>query len=263
MISVRAQAAPDYAARVEKAPAGAAQTYVFAKGRMFSSLFDDRVRKVSFDRLTEELASGLSPRFTPARRAGDADLIIVVHWGAVARPDNSMDTLLYDPDSLRQASNAVEEARTQASAAFKAGNYGAAAGQVAAAEANYRNELNVADTVFTGDAMSAANSADLLGLRGLYRSDDNSLEADQARSLVEDDRYFVSLIAYDAGLLRLGQKRVVWTARMSAPLAGRDFATAVREMSAVAAPLYGTQQPRLILQLPTREASAAPSGATG
>jgi hypothetical protein len=256
MVSVRAQADRDWAAHQLQAASDTsaatkpAPTYVFTRGRFFPSEFDDKIKPLDFGALTSLLATGLNTRFTPAERIGDADFVVVVHWGAVVRPENSMDTLMYDPDSIRQASEAVDNARTQAAADFKAGNY-LAYGQVHAAESNLANELQVADAVFSSDARVKASTADLIGLRGLYRSDDTTVEAEAARSLLEDDRYFVTLLAFDAQLLKLKQKRVVWSARMSAPVAGRDFETAVRQMNAVAAPYYGTQQNHLVLQVPS------------
>lgn len=255
MVSVRAQADPAYLARTARAPA-TPESYVFAKGRFFRSMFDDRVNQVDFDTMTKTFGADLAPRYVPAGRASTADLIIVVHWGAVARPEDAMDTLLYDPDTLRQADQAIDTAKTQAAADFKAGNY-LAYGQVAAAESNFQNELRMADSIFSMDAQAQASSADLIGLRGMYSANDHSTDADMARSLVDDDRYFVTLIAYDAGLLRLKQKRVVWSARMSAPVAGRDFATAIRQMSALAAPYYGTQQPKMLLGRPAPPPASA------
>lgn len=248
VIAVRAQADPAYVAG-QTEPSGGPKKYVFAEGRFFPSAFDSGTAKQDFDRLTKILAADLLPRFTPVTSAGQADLVIVVHWGAVERRERPSENPFYDVDAIRQAGDGVETARTQAAADFKAGNY-ASYGQVAAAEANLRNEMRIADSVYTGDALAAANTAELIGVRGLYRNDDPSAEADQLRSLLEEDRYFVTLIAYDAEGLRLKQKWPRWRIRMSAPVAGRDFTTAVREMSAVAAPLYGRQHPGMVLQSP-------------
>lgn len=251
MVAVRAQADVPVAATTAAVPPLAPQTYVFAQGRQFPSMFDSEVRKVTFDALTRTLAGDLAPRFTPAAEPAKADLVIVVHWGAIERRENPMDNLAYDPDAVRQASEAVETARTQAAANFQAGNY-LAYRQVQAAESDFRNELLRADTFYSADAQSAATSADLIGLRGLQGVGDRTGEVDALGTLLDEDRYFVTLVAYDAAALRLKQKSVRWTARMSVPVAGRDFATAIRQMSAVARPYYGQQRPGMVLQRATR-----------
>ncbi|HVU35580.1 MAG TPA: hypothetical protein VHE61_19225 [Opitutaceae bacterium] len=253
MVSVRAQADPGYVNRRAEAPPNTPAMYVIAKGRRFPSMFDTQVDKLGFDRMSRIIAADLTPRFSLADDATHADVVIVVYWGAVARPESSLDSLLYDPDTLRQASEAVDNARTQAAADFKSGNY-LSYGQVDAAVANLRGEMVRADAIFGGDARAAANTADILGLRGLYAPNDTSPEAETVRSLLEDDRYFVTLIAYDARGLRLKQKWIAWTVRMSIPVGGRDFESAVREMSGIAAPLYGTEQSQLVLRQPAAKA---------
>lgn len=246
MITVRAQAAPAYAAaHAGPVPSAPPQTYVFTKGPFFRSIFDANVRKVDFDALARMLSTGLRPRYVPAPDPNKADLVLVVHWGAVERPDNSIDNLMLDPDAIRAADQGVADAKASAAAAFSAGNY-TAWQQVAAAESNLNNQVLQTGALVTADAQVAASRAEMIGLGGVYAPDPGA--ADSLQALLEDDRYVVTVIALDAAALRQGRKDVVWTTRMSVPVAGRDFATAVREMDALASPLYGTAHPGLVVE---------------
>lgn len=257
LLSVRAQAAD---ATTLRADHEAPKTYVIAKGHFTRSQFDSDVRTVDFETLSKTFARHLGPRFVPVSSAARSDLVIVIHWGAIARQETSLDTLMLDPDAVRQAGEAVETAKVQAAADFKAGNYNASA-QVAAAEANLNNEMTNTAMLASGDAQVTASTADLLGLRGLYSQSSTSPDADAARSLLLDDRYFVTLVAYDAAALKMKIRKVVWTTWMSVPLGGRDFAAAVRQMAAAGAPWFGRQAPRLILeQPPVGKAEPATSG---
>jgi uncharacterized protein (DUF1800 family) len=210
-------------------------------------MYDDDVKKVNFATLTRTLATDLQPRFVPAANLSQADLVIVVQWGAVMAPERSIDNLMFDPDAVRQAQDAVEASKVQAAAEFKAGNY-LASQQVAVAESNLNRELLNARSMVAMDAHAAADAAGLIGLRGLPEANANSAEADALHALLEDDRFFINLVALDAAALQLKTKQVVWTIRMSVPVAGLDFAAAVREMSTLARRYYGTNERHLIMQ---------------
>jgi hypothetical protein len=65
--------------------------------------------------------------------------------------------------------------------------------------------------------------------------------------MVNEERYFVILIAYDGPTLRAGKKQQLWVTRMSIRAAGVNFPTALDRMSLVAAHFNGTRQPAIIL----------------
>jgi hypothetical protein len=91
----------------------------------------------------------------------------------------------------------------------------------------------------------AYSNAELLGFKAaLYRNDNLG---ETLRGMINEERYFVVLIAYDAKALSAGKKRQLWITRLSICAAGLNFPTALDRMSAVGAHFNGTRQPSILL----------------
>src|SRR6185295_12108196 len=91
----------------------AVESYVLAKGQQTLGA-DTGLRKVPFKTIVETLSGDLlMQHYTPAPSVANADLVIVVHWGMTDDSQSGAAMLQYDPDSLRQAAEAVTDARAR------------------------------------------------------------------------------------------------------------------------------------------------------
>lgn len=247
-VAVRALAwAPAAAPAV--APQPATKTYVFVKGRNISS--ERELDRVPFDVIAKPLAADLKASgLEPAAGTTSPDILIVVNWGITTAASQPGQTMAYDLDEIRRVDEAAETARADARAAVQSGNVGEmvrARGEVAAAEANLRSELLAAQTALSWDR-APSETVDMLGIRDLLAKSEYTPDIDILQGMLEEERYFIGLVAYDAQALQQRKKRVVWTTRMSMPVRGVTFADAVARMSAAAASLYGTQQSNMVFK---------------
>ncbi len=246
LVTVLSTVAPAYARR-HSTPASAEkpETYIFVRGRQIIPQAEKSIAKTDFTTIASTLAIDLTPpRFAPADNIETADLVLMVSWGATQEHDDGRSLLLYDPDKLRQASEAIETARAaeEADASLATRVMGA----TAAAEANYKTELQISQSLFSDDGMQAASNADLLGFRAAMGGDSDLAES--LRAMANESRYFVIITAFDAVALREGRKVRLWTTRMSLRAAGSNFPQALSRMSGVAAHFHGLPQPGIALQ---------------
>ena len=254
IVTVRSVVDPGYAARRLGSEPVPPERFVIAKGKYLSGGPSDPAGKnFDFPAMAKTLQTDLNAaHYAPAANAREADVVIIVHWGMTNGIEKPSDSLLYDPDALRTAQQAVEEARVKEAADPLGTKDPTARGAVAAAEANLRAETNAAASMLGGNEFQTASAADLLGFSDVLRKDEESMVHSQAgetlRSLLDEDRYFVILVGYDAKALRAGQRRRLWITRMSIDAVGMDFPKALERMSGVAAPLLGSPQPGILIQ---------------
>ncbi len=257
LVTVRSLVDAAYVARhADVAEAPKPETYVFAKGQYFPGVtLDFGMERTSFRMLATTLAADLKKRhYEPTKSVTDADLIIMVHWGVTIPNENGAALFLLDPDVLRQSAIAVEVARqqTQENALLNEGSSGLT-GSVAAAESTMRFESNVMSSQYGANEYREYSNAELLGYRtALESSDQSMLETDVSAALhamVNEERYFIILMAYDGPSMRTGKKKRLWTTRMSIRAAGVNFATAVDRMSSVAAGFNGKPTDGIAMEL--------------
>jgi hypothetical protein len=246
LVTVSSVVEPNYVRR--QATASAAQkteTFAFAKGRQVFGTPDASLKKMDFTTLITTLAADLPPpRYAPAEQIETADLVIHVTWGVTKERDDPSALLQFDPDALRQATEAVAQAKDdeEADKTLAMRTLGASA----AAEAKLKSEMQMATSLFSDDGVQASSNAELLGFRAAMAGDSDTAET--LRTMAVESRYFVILVAYDGPALRGGQKRRLWTTRMSIRAAGVNFPIALNRMSSVAAHFNGLPQPGIVLQ---------------
>src|ERR1051326_1862871 len=244
LVTVRAVADASYMMRRGASEDPPAETYILAKGQRTEGA-DTALMKIPFRSIVPTLASDLLVRnYVPATNADNVDLVIVVHWGMTNENQNSLALLQYDPDALRQAAEAVTEAKEREAADIS--GVQRALGASAQAEANFNSEAKLAESLYQTNSRAQYSNAGLLGFKPGIDNDDNLGET--LRSMANEERYFVILVAYDAKALRDKKKQQVWVTRMSIRAGGVNFPIALDRMSVVAARFNGTRQPAIILQ---------------
>ena len=233
-IAVSATAAPDY--RREGA-APEPQSYVFTPGRFFGGgTRDGKLETTTFDDLARTLAPDLArQKYFPARDADSADLVIVVSWGK---------TLVYEdplggtnPGSL---STAVGDYR----AAIQAGGH-ADTGALNAALANQ-------DMAADGQAAAINRNAELLGYKRTLekerrKSAFGTAEEQTMSEELNEERYFVVLMAYDCQCLRKEHRsRLRWVTRLSIRSPGNNFTEALPILAQAGSGVFGRELDDLV-----------------
>lgn len=216
-----------------------AEAYVFAQGSNFGGLLRDiNLEHLQFMDIARVLAPGLGiQRYFPARDARNADLLIVVHWGITriekdaSHGQSDLDILQADLASrnLAIAKNGIADP-----------------GPV------------VTDLEFTRyKSAEASNSpeynARLLGCAAQYQREEyrsvgvasgmTEMDRRLREDLLDEERYFVILMAYDFNSVKTRIKgaspRLLWSNHFSMRAIGHSFSSALPAMSNVAANYFG------------------------
>lgn len=253
MVTVRATADAAYAARraAEKPPK--TETYVFFKGRYFSGVTrDNSLANMPFLRMAKILAIDLwKQHYEPAPQIKETDLVIVVHWGVTTPNDRGVSSLDFNPDALRDAVRNVEDAIIARDEAAAAGLPPTLDG-VASAQSEFRGEAQAMDLMLAGNDLATASNASLLGFSAALEKEEDepfgSTLGDTLHKMVDEERYFIILMAYDAKAIRAGKMHRLWTSRLSIRSAGVNFTTGLDRMSSTGANFFGTRQTGLALE---------------
>ncbi len=253
LVTVRAVADAAYAARRAKENPPPVETYVLAKGQYSPGITtDSSLWDMPFMTMAKTVAGELRQQhYEPAQSLANADLVIVIHWGVTLGNDRGGALLDLQLAGLTDVAAQIDEAK----AAVAADNTGALGpiGLIQAAETNFNTEASAANTLAAGSNFTAASNAELLGLTSALREEGEAIfDTDRARTLramVNEERYFIILMAYDAKTLLKDRKtKRLWTSRLSIRSAGVSFATAVSRMSSAGGLFFGTRQPAVVMQ---------------
>jgi hypothetical protein len=246
-VVVSATASPAYTRQKFANGVPKAETYVFYEGKYFGGLTRDRsMAQIGVKEIGQALAPNLAKQnYLPTRNAPAADLLIVVNWGTTVTDETTKKSDLQTQDLLQDSVDALQgkpdpEQGGQVVDAISALTFDL-----------MRNQAN---------AMSAQkfaeSNADLLGYTSaLQREEKNqwaspdglNAAAESHLSDLEEERYFVILLAYDyqkilhPGGAPAGPPQLLWSVRMNIRADGNNFVEALPAMSKVAADFFGRQ----------------------
>ncbi|MEO7412065.1 MAG: hypothetical protein ABIZ81_01805 [Opitutaceae bacterium] len=258
-VVVRSVIDPAYAARRAANPERV-ETYVFARGQYYNPIPMDRyLERMEFHTIAATIASDLrKDRYKPVSSILAADLVLAVHWGATQPNETSANSALHDFELMREASNAVNEAReriedpeerrkeTARSTIGEAGFLDV----IMEAQTNFRQESANTLSAHTDNENRRQTNVELLGLQSaVYESEQsvfNSALGDTVRHMINEERYFVIVMAYDGPAMREGRKKRLWTTRASIRGPGVNFADALDRLSSAAGAIHGTPQGALV-----------------
>lgn len=250
-VTVYTSATPEYLKkRAEKDPS-TVETYIFMPGRYLEGYVRDRsLERAKFIDIAKSLTTGLKKSaYIPAKNVVHADLLLVVHWGVTTGNAQNRTMDIRDPHEmydLRQTYTAMRAAENDAVA--QPGNsvdpamYPASGGP----SLQYQEEIQFRELeAGTNNMARGSTAAELLGFSSELRRDERrpvaSELAKSLTSMLETDRYFILVFAYDWQRWIRERKMVrVWSSRLSISSPGVNFPIALNRMNIAGADSFGT-----------------------
>ena len=203
------------------------ETYVFIKGNFYVGDFDDKsLRTASFEEVAATLAENMKQRnFYPSSSPSEGDLLIVVHYGTTSvEPDLEELFMLDSTDPYAQG----ESDDTGYSEVYSDDFVDLA-------------DLNDLDANNTAQHRQTMRNNSLGITKALNRRNITTTEEFDLRVEMQDERYFIILMAYDYEKLRSENEReLLWTTRFSVPSIGTNFEDAYPALARAASAYYGT-----------------------
>jgi hypothetical protein len=247
-VAVASSANEQYVHRKFGEPGGKAkpESYVLAQGRFFGgNLRDATLEHTQFVEIAHVLAPSLAQQsFYPAGDAKGADILIVVHWGITGVEEDAshgqMDMERMNKDASAYNASAAKGGVTDPGAInsdldfMRAGSAAVSGGPALNARL-----LGFSEALAQEEYRSVATASGMTEMDYVLRDK------------IQDERYFVIVMAYDLKALGTAEKgrklKLLWSTHMSIRALGRNFTTALPEMSGVAARYFGHQLSGLLL----------------
>lgn len=232
LTAVYSRASKGYA-RAQK-PDGSfqAETYVLKEGGNFGGpRVDPTMDALRFEDVSPVIERSLvAQNYVASLDPATTQLLIVVYWGTTITPEDT------SPQSTRESSQLIEKANSlhgtdpRREAAYRA-----------EAAAYLPREARI-------DGQIDAKSANILGYTDeIFRTSPNDPRMNTLRDEIEEDRYYVVLLAYDYGAARYQRvHKLLWETRFSIPERGNDFEKSFPLMAWIAAKYFGQDSHGLV-----------------
>lgn len=265
VVAVSSKVSTDYV-RV-KLPDGSfrVETYAFGEGgRWNGTQRDDTIDRLRFLDVARTIAGPLANRsYLPAKDPRQVQLLIMVYWGTTSGAGGASGSIAYQrlssinrqmpslnppPPATRsgQVANSGSADRMNSVLQKEADSAFDSALALALMENRQRDRVDRQNAAMLGfdDELAAADGRQFTALRWLRQDLVDDLE---------DDRYFVVLMAYDFQLLRNEKKhKLVWETRFSIRERRHDFGQELAAMAEYASRYFGEDTHGLLRQ-PIRE----------
>jgi hypothetical protein len=226
-----------------------AEAYAFGKGGNWAGAkVDASIDKLNFLDVAHTIAGPLaSQNYVPGSDPNTTKLLIMVYWGTTHAPEHASETAVYD--NLQIAGATLDRANMD----VKEGQPGAQRFKEAAQEAlmtsisavSAENQLREKDDQLNAmmlgyDSWWEKTQGDLRGTAREHDREDMLVE-------LEEDRYFVVLMAYDFQLLWKQKKhKLLWETRFSIRQRHHDFDQDLPAMAQYAAQYFGQDSKGLV-----------------
>jgi hypothetical protein len=243
------------------------ETFAFGKGGLFKDKTRDPIDAVDFLEVAHTIAGPLAgQKYVAATDPKTTHLLIMVYWGTTRTPEGfgesaatqELQIAAAAAAAASKASNMVRMppgtdgwAKT-ASAGAEVTSAVRSPGQLSAeqamtgamamvsAENNRRQQRDAQNARLLGYDTAWNDTAQFEGTGLNFRRQDIVTE-------LEDQRYFVVLMAYDFPAMRAGQgSRLLWETRFSIRRRGNDFSRRLAAMAAHAAGYFGRSSDGLV-----------------
>lgn len=225
------------------------QSYVFMQGRFLAGNTRDRsLERMSFQVIAERLAQDLRHQeFHPAPSLTQADLLLVVHWGATAGRNRDSVALANGFENLANIGGQTEEVQGRLDEAVAAGDMLAASLARSQLDA-LANDARMEQKSILNEELNPGegDTAALLGFTAELNTEGGTLAEQERRKtllqMTREECYFLVVMAYDARtLVETKRLKRVWTMRVSINTAGVNFPEALDRIAHAASRQFGTQ----------------------
>lgn len=224
-VAIKAFATDDYTIERTRNASKKVQTYFIAEGKYYPGNTNrPGMEEVDFMDIAQDLAFNLKRRnFFSETHQDQGDLLILVHYGVTD----------YDPDYMELRSiDSMDDF-----------GFGAVENDEPLLERAVTEEFQAQvfdmQSLNQGGMEEVARRAQLLGMDALFDPFANDQEINELWAMLEEERYFVVLQAFDLPLFRKGEKKLVWSTRYSIRAKGKRFDQAIAELNHVAGDYFG------------------------
>ncbi len=231
-VHIDSVATKEYSERQKQQGPDAVETYSFYKGQFFQGSVKDRsLERVEFQNVIDQLTDDMRKQnYLPATDTESGDLLIVVHYG-VTSVDEDWEDLM--------GITTIESDET---------------GMSEDGDFEFDNTMDQTDAWEYDTLRSQKGKTSHSNLLGVDRAlRDNSLSNDERHTLheiLEEERYFIVLMAYDWQKIRQDKElKLLWSTRFSMRSPGTNFEEAYYSLSRAAAPYFGTHLDKLTKEL--------------
>ena len=231
-VALKTQASKEFIKGKAEDPTRKIQTYQFMKGNFHMGFTrDPSMKEVTFEGILYDLAMNLRKQgFYMHRERSEGDLLIVVHSGVTDVEISYEEFMGYTSEEDMGLTDEILNAGA-----------GGEAIDFATIDAMNQLNFNLSSSGTTGSAnrQSQAYKAQLLGLERAYSDKISNQEAYDLRSMLDEERYFIVLMAYDYPAFKKGEAKLMWSTRYSIRTLGQTFAEAIKDMNVVASDYFG------------------------
>jgi len=223
------------------------ETYAFGKGGYWSGEIKDKtIDGLTFLDVAHVVARPLaSQNFLPAKDPAKTNLLIMLYWGTTQVPEPYSDSMAYDQfqrvdaTGAPQASGGGFHGLSSGNSHSDGGNEPAwSAAAIMLMMVNRQRDL----IDFNNARMIGYDAAGMIGTAegNYYRGTALGIDRQDVVDEIEENRYFVVLMAYDFGLLRKEKKhKLLWETRFSINERRNAFDKALPVMAQNAAVYFG------------------------
>jgi hypothetical protein len=249
LVAISTKASRDYVRK--KLPDGSFQpeTYAFGEGDNWSGArLDNSIDRMGFMDVARVVAVPLAHQnYVPTREQKTTNLLIMVYWGTTRAPEHASNT--HTLQRAQQADRVQNEAMEAVNSALKNGKLAdikVAKTAMAAADADMREALSDIQAEDQRREDSDMKTATLLGYDSWWMATESASgggerayrKQDMVNEL-EEDRYFVVLMAYDFQAMTKKKKKLLWEAHISIREHSNEFDKRLPDMMEKASMLLG------------------------
>jgi hypothetical protein len=224
-VAIKAFATDEYTVARARDDSKKIQTYFIAEGKYYpGNTARPGMKEVTFMEIAQDLAFNLKRQnFFSEINKDKGDLLILVHYGVTD----------YDPDYMEERSiDSIDDF-----------GFGVVENDdpllVSAVREEFQAQLFDMQTTNEGNSQGLGLKARLLGMDKLFSSNATDQQINELREMLEEERYFIVLNAFDLPLFRKGEKKLVWSTRYSIRAGGKKFDQAIAELNVVAGEYFG------------------------
>lgn len=224
-VAIKAFATNEYTVTRARDETKKVQTYFIAEGKYYpGNTARPGMEEVGFMEIAQDLAANLKKQnFFSETNREKGDLLILVHYGVTD----------YDPDYMElYAIDSIDDF-----------GFGSIVNDDPLFEAAFREEFQAQvfdmQSINEGQARAVGMKAQLLGMDEIFNLRATDQQIRELREMLEEERFFIVLNAFDLPLFRQGEKKMLWSTRYSIRAGGKQFDRAMAELNVVAGNYFG------------------------